>query len=74
MNSLFDFSLVDESGDGKINKAEFTKFLAFVNETQALGLSADELKAMCDEIFTALTQTELTLDDVRDVAAARWGA
>merc|ERR1712037_410987 len=68
------FSLVDESGDGKINKAEFTKFLAFVNETQALGLSADELKAMCDEIFTALNKTELTLDDVRDVAAARWGA
>ena len=72
---VFDyFSLVDESGDGKINKAEFTKFLAFVNETQALGLSADELKAMCDEIFTALNKTELTLDDVRDVAAARWGA
>ncbi|CBY07437.1 unnamed protein product [Oikopleura dioica] len=68
------FSLVDESGDGKINKAEFTKFLAFVNETQALGLSADELKGMCDEIFTALNKTELTLDDVRDVAAARWGA
>jgi Ca2+-binding EF-hand superfamily protein len=68
------FSIVDESGDGKINKAEMKKFLNFVNETQGLGLPDTEVDALNDEIFTTLGKSELTLDDVRDVVAARWGA
>merc|ERR1712014_548626 len=64
--------IVDESGDGKINKAEMKKFLVFVNETQALGLPDKEVDALNDEIFSTLGKTELTLDDVRDVVAARW--
>ena len=74
MSQLFDFSLVDESGDGKINKAEMKKFLNFVNETQQLGLKDPEINSLNDEIFTTLGKTELTLDDVREVVAARWGA
>ena len=66
--------IVDESGDGKINKAEMKKFLQFVNETQGLGKNDKEVDAINDEIFTTLGKTELTLDDVRDVVAARWGA
>lgn len=65
---------MDEAGDGKITKAEMKKFLTFVNETQGLGLPAAEVDALNDEIFTELGKTELTLEDVRDVAAARWGA
>merc|ERR1711868_265309 len=68
------FSIVDESGDGKINKAEMKKFLNFVNETQQLGLKDPEINSLNDEIFTTLGKTELTLDDVREVVAARWGA
>merc|ERR1712221_23161 len=67
------FSLVDEAGDGKISKAEMKKFLVFINETQALGLADGEINGLNDEIFSTLGKTELTLDDVRDVAAARWG-
>merc|ERR1712212_1474918 len=58
----------------KINKAEFKKFLAFVNETQALGLGDAELNSLNDEIFKELGKTELTFDDVLAVVAARWGA
>merc|ERR1719370_940592 len=68
------FSIVDESGDGKINKAEMKKFLVFINETQGLGLPDKEVDALNDEIFSTIGKTELTLDDVRDVVAARWGA
>jgi len=68
------FSLVDEDQSGKINKAEFKKFLAFVNETQALGLGDAELNSLNDEIFKELGKTELTFDDVLAVVAARWGA
>ena len=67
-------SLVDEDQSGKINKAEFKKFLAFVNETQALGLGDAELNSLNDEIFKELGKTELTFDDVLAVVAARWGA
>lgn len=68
------FSIVDESGDGKINKAEMKKFLNFINETQGLGLPDAEINALNDEIFAKLGKTELTVEDVRDVVAARWGA
>ena len=74
MINIIIFSIVDESGDGKINKAEMKKFLQFVNETQGLGKNDKEVDAINDEIFTTLGKTELTLDDVRDVVAARWGA
>jgi len=67
-------SLVDEDQSGKINKAEFKKFLAFVNETQALGLGDAEINSLNDEIFKELGKTELTFDDVLAVVAARWGA
>ena len=50
------------------------KFLVFINETQGLGLPDKEIDALNDEIFTTIGKTELTLDDVRDVVAARWGA
>merc|ERR1712227_732216 len=40
------FSIVDESGDGKINKAEMKKFLQFVNETQGLGKNDKEVDAI----------------------------
>ena len=46
------FSMVDESGDGKIDRKEMMKFLTFINESNALGHSADEVKALNEEIFT----------------------
>jgi len=68
------FSLVDEDQSGKITKGEFKKFLAFVNETQALGLADAEINSLNDEIFTELGKSELTIEDVLAVVAARWGA
>merc|ERR1711955_160750 len=68
------FSLTDENGDGKVNKAEMKKFLVFINETQSLGLKNGEVNKLNDEIFKELGKTELTMDDVRAVVAARWGA
>merc|ERR1711868_86264 len=68
------FSMTDEDGDGKVNKAEMKKFLVFINETQVLGLSDAEVDQVNNEIFTELGKNELTLDDVRAVVAARWGA
>ena len=67
-------SLVDEDQSGKITKGEFKKFLAFVNETQALGLADAEINSLNDEIFTELGKSELTIDDVVAVVAARFGA
>ena len=66
--------MVDEDQSGKINKAEFKKFLAFVNETQALGLADAEINSLNDEIFIELGKSELTIDDVVAVVAARFGA
>ena len=66
--------MTDEDGDGKVNKAEMKKFLVFINETQVLGLKDAEIDQVNNEIFTELGKTELTLDDVRAVVAARWGA
>ena len=68
------YSLVDEDQSGKITKPEFKKFLAFVNETQALGLADGEINSLNDEIFTELGKSELTIDDVVAVVAARFGA
>ena len=68
------FSMTDEDGDGKVNKSEMKKFLVFINETQCLGLSDAEIDQVNTEIFTELGKTELTIDDVRAVVAARWGA
>merc|ERR1712110_106461 len=82
------FSMVDEDGSGKIDKKEFKKFLVFVNETQGLGLnyfnskyltlvsgySDADVNKLNDEVFKELGKTELTIDDVRAVVAARWGA
>ena len=45
-----------------------------MNETQALGLGDAEINSLNDEIFTELGKTELTMDDVVAVVAARWGA
>ena len=67
-------SLVDEDQSGKITKGEFKKFLAFVNETQALELADAEINSLNDEIFTELGKSELTIDDVVAVVAARFGA
>ena len=66
--------MTDEDGDGKVNKSEMKKFLVFINETQVLGLKDAEIDQVNNEIFTELGKTELTLDDVRAVVAARWGA
>lgn len=68
------FSMTDEDGDGKVNKSEMKKFLVFINETQCLGLKDAEIDQVNTEIFTELGKTELTIDDVRAVVAARWGA
>merc|ERR1711971_555905 len=68
------FSMTDEDGDGKVNKSEMKKFLVFINETQVLGLTDGEIDQVNDEIFTEIGKTELTIDDVRAVVAARWGA
>merc|ERR1711970_1653740 len=68
------FSLTDENGDGKIQKGEMKKFLVFINETQCLGYKDDEVNKLNDEIFKELGKTELTMEDVRAVVAARWGA
>merc|ERR1712147_468006 len=68
------FSTTDEDGDGKVNKSEMKKFLVFINETQCLGLKDAEIDQVNTEIFTELGKTELTIDDVRAVVAARWGA
>merc|ERR1711868_155557 len=65
---------VDFIAAGKVNKAEMKKFLVFINETQVLGLSDAEVDQVNNEIFTELGKNELTLDDVRAVVAARWGA
>merc|ERR1712055_155935 len=67
------FSMVDEDGSGKIDKNEFKKFLVFVNETQALGYSDADVNKLNDDIFKELGKTELTIDDVHSVVAARWG-
>ena len=66
--------MTDEDGDGKVNKSEMKKFLVFINETQVLGLKDGEIDQVNDEIFTEIGKTELTIDDVRAVVAARWGA
>ena len=66
--------MTDEDGDGKVNKSEMKKFLVFINETQCLGLKDAEIDQVNTEIFTELGKTELTIDDVRAVVAARWGA
>jgi len=66
------FSLVDEDQTGKISKAEFKKFLVFVNETQALGLGAGEIDELNDAIFTELGKDVLTMDDAVAIAEARW--
>ena len=66
------FSLVDEDQTGKISKAEFKKFLVFVNETQALGLGAGEIDELNDAIFTELGKDVLTMDDAVAIATARW--
>ena len=39
-----------------------------------LGYKDDEINKLNDEIFKELGKTELTMDDVRAVVAARWGA
>jgi len=38
------------------------------------GYKDDEINKLNDEIFNELGKTELTMDDVRAVVAARWGA
>ena len=38
------------------------------------GYKDDEINKLNDEIFKELGKTELTMDDVRAVVAARWGA
>ena len=71
MLQLF-LSLVDEDQTGKITKAEFKKFLCFVNETQALGLGAGEIDELNSAIFTELGKDVLTMDDAVAIATARW--
>merc|ERR1712062_434933 len=63
-----------EDQGGKINKKEFMKFVAFVNETAQLGLAEAEMKGLTDEVFAELGKDELTIEDVTAVVAARWGA
>ena len=48
--------------------------MIFVNEAQALGYSDAGVNKLNDDISKELSKTELIIDDVRAVVAARWGA